>query len=193
MVDVEAPDGHRVPEHHAIRVPFGAAGVLVVRTEPSGIRDGPDAATKSSAPQAELLLLWRHRFIPGSTGWEIPAGRIEAGETPAQAAAREALEETGYAVAGLESLARWHPSSGLSDQTFHVFVATEAQRVAEPQDTHEAERIAFVPLREAARALDAGEIPDGMTTVALYAYLRRVSAKSQLGEQDSGPQPQESS
>ena len=42
------------------------------------------------------LLLWRHRFITGSQGWEIPIGKIEPGEDPATAAARETEEETGW-------------------------------------------------------------------------------------------------
>lgn len=159
LVDVEAPDGHRVPEHHAIRVPFGAVGCVVL---------GP--------ADESVLLMWRHRFISGGTGWEIPAGRMETGETPAQTAARETLEETGYAVTGLTPLARWHPSSGLSDQTFHAFVATCSERVAEPVDTHEAERIVFVPMEEVTRALDAGEISDGLTLVALHTVLRRRAA-----------------
>ena len=40
-------------------------------------------------------MLWRHRFITDSWGWEIPAGGVDAGETPEDAAAREVLEETG--------------------------------------------------------------------------------------------------
>jgi 8-oxo-dGTP pyrophosphatase MutT (NUDIX family) len=159
LVDIEAPDGHRVREHHAIRVPYGAVGCAVL--DPSGER---------------ILLMWRHRFISGSTGWEIPAGRMEKGETPAVTAVRETLEETGYAVSGLLPLATWHPTGGLSDQTFHAFLATASERVADPVDTHEAERIEFLPLAEAARALDAGEIRDGLTVVALHAVLRRRSA-----------------
>ena len=44
-----------------------------------------------------MLLLWRHRFITDTWGWEIPAGRVEAGEALEDAARREAIEETGWA------------------------------------------------------------------------------------------------
>jgi hypothetical protein len=55
LVDVEVPGGARF-EHHVIRRPFPAAGTVVV---------GPDG----------VLLLWRHRFITRTWGWEVPAGR----------------------------------------------------------------------------------------------------------------------
>ena len=47
-------------------------------------------------PARGVLALWRHRFITDTWGWEIPAGRLEAGETAEQAARRETLEETGW-------------------------------------------------------------------------------------------------
>ena len=54
------------------------------------------AGTIVRDPDRGVLLLWRHRFITDTWGWEIPAGRIDPGETPEQAAARETLEETGW-------------------------------------------------------------------------------------------------
>jgi 8-oxo-dGTP pyrophosphatase MutT (NUDIX family) len=169
LVDIEAPDGHRVPEHHAIRVPFGAVGCVVL-----------------DASGDHVLLMWRHRFISGGTGWEIPAGRMEAGEAAADTAARETLEETGYAVRDLVPLATWHPSSGLSNQTFHAFLATGSERVAEPVDTHEAERIEFVPIADVIRALDDGEISDGLSLVALHTFLRRRDRDGQGRVGDHG-------
>jgi 8-oxo-dGTP pyrophosphatase MutT (NUDIX family) len=41
----------------------------------------------------EALLIWRHRFITGTWGWEVPTGEVEDGESPAEAAAREFTEE----------------------------------------------------------------------------------------------------
>ncbi len=75
LVDVEVPGGERF-EHHVVRMPGEASGVVV--------QDGD-----------RVLLIHRHRFITDSTGWEIPAGRVEMGEDPIEAAARETLEETG--------------------------------------------------------------------------------------------------
>src|SRR5512146_1123073 len=96
LVDVEVPDGPRF-EHHVVRVPRPAAGAVVYD------------------PERGLLLLWRHRFITDSWGWEVPAGGIDAGETAEQGAAREVLEETGWRPGPLRELAVYHPSNGLND------------------------------------------------------------------------------
>ena len=107
LADVEIPGGERF-EHHVVRMPYQAAGTVV--------RD----------PERGVLLLWRHRFITDTWGWEIPAGGIEPGETPAQAAARETVEETGWEPGPLHPLARYQPTNGLSDQVFNLFVADGA-------------------------------------------------------------------
>ena len=60
LVDVELPSGKRF-EHHVLRMPCDAAGVVV---------DDPDRG---------VLLLWRHRFISDTWGWEVPAGRVDPG------------------------------------------------------------------------------------------------------------------
>ena len=149
-------EGGRVPEHHVVRVTAEVAGAVVFDPD----RDA-------------VLMLWRHRFITNSWGYEVPAGRIEAGEVPVEAAAREVLEETGYRPGALTPLIRWHPSQGLMDQTFHSFVTQSCSYVGEAVDSHEAERIEWVPTAEVARMIDAGEIVDGFSVVSLLAWLRR--------------------
>ena len=152
LVDVELPDGHRF-EHHVIRVPQAAAGVVVFEVDRG------------------VLLLWRHRFITDTWGWEVPAGRAEAGETIEEAAAREVLEETGYRPGPLRPLAAYHPSNGLSDQRFHLFVADGASYEHPPTDPFESERVEWVPV-DAIRALvQQGKISDGLSLTALALAL----------------------
>jgi 8-oxo-dGTP pyrophosphatase MutT (NUDIX family) len=151
LVDITVP-GHGRFEHHVVRMPNQAAGTVV------------------HDPERGVLLLWRHRFITDSWGWEIPAGRIDPGETPAAAAAREALEETGWQVSDLSPLVTYEPTNGLSDQRFHLFLATRADHVGPPSDPGEAERIEWVPVDEVAAIARRGEMPDGLSlTAVLYA------------------------
>src|SRR5450759_923523 len=70
-----------------------------------------------------VLLIHRHRFITDTTGWEIPAGRVEKGEEPIEAARRETLEETGWRPGPLSMLFSYFPSIGLMHPRFNVFLA----------------------------------------------------------------------
>src|SRR3954470_24913725 len=151
LVDIEIPGQERF-EHHVVRVPREAAGTIV-HDEDRGV-----------------LLLWRHRFITDTWGWEIPAGRIELGESPADAAARETVEETGWAPKQLRHLVTFQPTNGLSDQRFHIFLAAGAMHVGDPIDVGEAERIEWVPVHEVRAIAERGEMPDGLSlTGLLYA------------------------
>jgi len=151
LTDVEIPGGERF-EHHVVRMPQQAAGAVVYD------------------PERGVLLLWRHRFVTDTWGWEIPAGRIDAGETPAEAAARETLEETGWRPGALQPLVRYQPHNGLSDQVFHIFLADGATRVGAPTDPGEAERVEWVPVDRVRRLAKTEEILDGLSlTAVLYA------------------------
>jgi 8-oxo-dGTP pyrophosphatase MutT (NUDIX family) len=150
LADVELPDGRRF-EHHLVRV-RPSAGVAAV-----------DALGR-------VLLIWRHRFIPDTWGWEIPGGRVEPGEDPAEAAAREVLEETGWRPGPLHHLLDIRPSPGLTDGLHHIFRADGATLVGEPTDV-EAERIEWVPLSAVPGLIARGEVGSASTLSSLL-YLQ---------------------
>jgi len=152
LTDVEIPGGARF-DHHVVRMPDKAAGT-VVHDRKRGV-----------------LLLWRHRFITDTWGWEIPAGRIDAGETPAEAARRETIEETGWEPGPLRPLVRYQPTNGLSDQVFHCFYADGATHLGEPSDPGEAERLEWISVPELRRITRDEEMLDGLSlTAVLYAF-----------------------
>jgi 8-oxo-dGTP pyrophosphatase MutT (NUDIX family) len=152
LVDVEVPGGERF-DHHVVRSTAPAAGCLVVRDD-------------------ACLLLWRHRFITDTWGYEIPAGRVDDGESLEAAARRECVEEAGWEPLGeLTHLASWYPVNGLSDLRFTAYLATDARHVGEPSDPSESERVEWVPLATVREAVDRGEMVDGLTLVALLAWL----------------------
>jgi 8-oxo-dGTP pyrophosphatase MutT (NUDIX family) len=152
LVDVEIPGGPRF-EHHVVRYPLPATGTVV------------------HDPARGVLMLWRHRFITDSWGWEIPAGRAEEGESLADAAAREALEETGWRPGPLRLLVSFHPSNGSSDQTFHIFLADGATHVGEPTDPSESERIEWMPIPKLRDLVARNEVRDGLSLAGVTTAL----------------------
>jgi 8-oxo-dGTP pyrophosphatase MutT (NUDIX family) len=155
VADVELPGGRHL-EHRLIRTPPGAGAVIVV--------DG------------RVLLMWRHRFITDTNGWEIPIGKIDPGEEPAEAAARETEEETGWRPGPLQFLLRVEPTPGLSDSVHHIYRATDAQCMGSPQDDFESDRVAWVPLADVPRLIGRGEITSGTTLAALLYTIACESA-----------------
>lgn len=147
--DVEIPEGERF-EHHVLRLPYPSTAVVVVD-------DG------------RVLLMWRHRFATDAWGWEIPAGRLEEGETAEVAAIRETVEETGYKVS-VEPLVSIHPMNGISSHTTHIFVGSEAEKIGE-HDPAEAAKVEWVPLDEIPAMIRKGLIPCGITLAGLTTYL----------------------
>ncbi|MGW4801088.1 NUDIX domain-containing protein, partial [Nonomuraea sp. NPDC004297] len=95
VADVELPDGRRL-DHRLVRTAPGAGAVVT---------DDKD----------RVLLIWRHRFITDTWGWEIPLGGVEDGEMPMAAAAREVEEETGWRPGPLRPMLSVQPSNGFSD------------------------------------------------------------------------------
>ncbi len=149
--DVVMPDGTQV-DHHVVRMPRPAAGCLM-------IADG------------RALLLYRHRFITDTWGWELPAGGIDPGETAAQAAVREAREETGWEPVSVDHLCTFKPAIGVLDQAFHVYVSHDAIHRGDPEDRNEATMIEWMDIPDVRRLLLEGEIKDGLSVGAIgYAF-----------------------
>jgi len=153
LTDVEIPGGERF-EHHVVRMPADAAGTVI-----------HDA-------QRGVLLLWRHRFVTDTWGWEVPAGRVDEGETPAEAAAREALEETGWRPGPIRHLTTYYPHNGVNDCAFHLYAADGAEHVGEPTDPAESERVEWVPLARLHDEVRAGNVHDGLSLTALLWFFQ---------------------
>lgn len=149
---VQFPDGS-TGQLEMIRHP-GASAVLPFLDDPG-----------SGNPRIVLIRQFRHAtdgFV-----WEIPAGRLDAGEAPEAGARRELQEETGYGAARLERLTTIYTTPGFTDERIHLFLATELT----PGDTGR-EHDEFLETHEVRwnDALDwvrRGEIVDGKSLVAL--------------------------
>lgn len=149
--DVEIPDQGRV-EHHVVRFPRRSVTAVVI----------DDAG--------RVLLLWRHRFITDTWGWEIPAGWAEPGEDLQQAACREVEEETGYRPSRVEPLVVYNALSGISTMQFTAFLVTAADHVGHP-DAAESVQVNWVALADIPKLAAEGQISDGPSLTALSYYL----------------------
>jgi 8-oxo-dGTP pyrophosphatase MutT (NUDIX family) len=122
--------------------------------------------------QKQVLMMWRHRFITDSWAWELPMGLIEADETPAEAAAREVLEETGWTVEQVKPLIYAQPANGITDSEHFVFRADAVECAGPPSERNESDRIEWIPLSELRGMIDRREIvSSGSLVGVLYLLL----------------------
>jgi 8-oxo-dGTP pyrophosphatase MutT (NUDIX family) len=157
LIDVEPINGERY-EHHVVGVPYEAVSVVVHHL------------------QRGVLLLYRHRFITDTAGFELPAGGVDRHESIEAAAAREVLEETGWAVSTPEVFLSANASDGLSDQRFHFAYAEAVGRVGDPEDAYEADRLYWVPVDQLPTIIGAGRVPGcpsmlGLLYAQAFGYL----------------------
>ncbi|MFG2307036.1 NUDIX hydrolase [Actinacidiphila glaucinigra] len=131
------------------------------------IRQRPVALATAVNEQDEVLLLWRHRFIPDSWGWELAAGVVEDGEDLEAAAAREMLEETGWRPGPLRHLLTVEPSNGLSDGRHHIYWSDSAEYVGHPTDDFESDRREWLPLKNVPDLVARGKVRASNSAAAL--------------------------
>jgi 8-oxo-dGTP pyrophosphatase MutT (NUDIX family) len=148
MADVELPGGRRRLDHYVLRLPPVVLAAVL---------DAED----------RVLMLWRHRFIPDTMGWEIPSGIADPAEDLAVAAAREACKESGWEPQGLEPLIRLEAGSGLSDSVNHVYWTRRAIHRGDPPAAFEAERVYWIPLVDVPGFIAAGQVRSAVTAAAL--------------------------
>jgi 8-oxo-dGTP pyrophosphatase MutT (NUDIX family) len=124
----------------------------------------------ASPRKGEYLLVNQYRFGIDALSWEFPAGCMDAGESPAEAAARELQEETGYAPAGPgRVLGKVHPNPALQDNTcWFVLFEKLGEGGATNWDQFEEMQLRTVPIDEIRRMALDGRISHGMVHAALF-------------------------
>ncbi len=123
-------------------------------------------------------MLRRHRFIVDRWVWELPGGYTEAGEDDETAAARELVEETGWAAARLEHLATFQPMIGSADSENVVYAAFDCEQRTSDLDVNEAAEVRWIPLDRARSMVRSGEIIGASSVVALAELEARRQSQS---------------
>jgi ADP-ribose pyrophosphatase len=123
---------------------------------------------------AEIVLVRQYRYAIDRWIWELPAGSLDAGEAPADAARRECVEETGWRPRVVERLTELYPTPGFCDERMTFYRCTElrrpARRVAGDPDEQIEPRV--FTLAEARALVRRGEIVDMKTVVGLSLARR---------------------
>jgi ADP-ribose pyrophosphatase len=120
------------------------------------------------AEDGRICLLRQFRPPLGDWLWELPAGKIDAGEDPLETARRELAEEAGLLARRWQSLGDLVACPGFSDEILHLFLATELQVVPTRRDEDEHIETHWVPYAEARAWARAGRIRDAKTVAALF-------------------------
>jgi ADP-ribose pyrophosphatase len=158
--------------------------------EPSGVRVRRDVvrhsgsvvvlAVEDNAPQARILLERQYRHAAGRFLYELPAGRIDWGESELKAAKRELLEETGFTARKWKRVLRFWASPGFVAEAMSVYLARDLTAgCAEPEDD-EVINIQFIPVKKAVAMVLGGRIQDAKTIAGvlwLDQQSRRASRK----------------
>lgn len=155
-IDRVALPNSTVTEFEIIRHP-GASAIVPVLGDPS-------------AADPTLILLRQFRYAAGGYLYEIPAGRLNEGETPAACAARELTEETGYHSGRMELLFSMFTTPGFTDERIHVFRASELTEGTSAHEPDEVMSIEQMPLSRVLWLIQSGEIQDAKTALAVLFF-----------------------
>jgi ADP-ribose pyrophosphatase len=149
-----------------VRLPDGSEGSREFVVHPGAVLIVPILA------DGRLVLERQFRYPVGRVMLEFPAGKIDPQESPLATAQRELREEAGYSAANWQHLGTVHPEIGYSSEVIEMYVATGLSHVGAQLD--EGEFLDVVPMTEPRllEAFDRGEVTDGKTVAALFAWHR---------------------
>jgi ADP-ribose pyrophosphatase len=138
--------------------------------EPSGIRVRRDVVRHSGSvvvlavdKESRVLLERQYRHAAGRFLYELPAGRIDDGESALAGGKRELLEETGYTARKWKRILRFWASPGFVAETMSLFLARDLRPGAAQPEDDEAIEIQFVPLKKVVAMVISGAIMDAKT------------------------------
>ncbi len=126
--------------------------------------------------ELRVLLARQYRYAAEDFLWELPAGRIDAGEDELAAARRELVEETGYTAAEWMRALFFYSSPGFLDETMAIYMARDLRRGrAQPEEDEVIER-RFFALPAALRMIARGAIRDGKTIAGIFWLARQQTS-----------------
>ena len=150
--------------------------------EPGGVRTTREMITHSGSvvvlpvlPDGRVLLIRQYRHAARQFLWELVAGRVDEGESPRKAAARELIEETGYRAKRFRIFMDFFPSPGFLEEKMFILLAEGlSEGIAQPEEDEKIESRAY-EREELEQMIQKRIIRDGKTIAGLLYYFRFIS------------------
>ena len=136
------------------------------------VQHGGSAVMLAADDRKRVLLVRQYRLPARQYLWELPAGRLDPGETPLKAARRELQEETGYRAKKWKKLVSFYPSPGFLAERMTIFLA--AGLIAGEPHNMDDERIEtrWFPRKEVEEMIRRGQIVDGKTILGFLVWRK---------------------
>lgn len=128
-------------------------------------------------PDGTVVLVRQYRNAVRGVLLEIPAGKLEAGESPVQTATRELAEEIGMKAESIVKLAEFYNSPGYSDEFFHLYLMRGLSRERGRTDPDEFLEVERLPIGTALKMVSSGEIVDAKSIIGLTLTFLMLSGE----------------
>lgn len=163
-----------------VELPNGRQAALEIVRHPGG------AAAVALDEQERVCLLRQFRHAADGWLWELPAGKLDPGETPLATASRELIEEGGVAASDWTDLGMLHSSPGVLAEAIHLFLARGLESRNREHHPEEVIEIHWLPLNQALDWCNDGTITDAKTLIGLYRTGALIRSALELIPEDPG-------
>ena len=148
-----------------VRFPDGSTGQLEMLRHPGASAVVPFLDDPAD-PDPRVLLIRQFRHAAEGYIWEVPAGRLDPGESPEACARRELAEETGMRARALERLTTIYTTPGFTDERIHLFLAYGLEQGDARREADEFMEVHTLPWSAVLDLVRSGQIQDGKTLTA---------------------------